>query len=94
MIGCFTAESLILAETGHSVGAIQIRRNCRYASDPVFAVACDYCLIGEEVYAVSSYLDREPTMMGSLAGQDIAKMAAALLPCGRSPICDPSDRTS
>ena len=25
------------------------------------------------------HLDREPTMMGSLAGQDIAKMAAALL---------------
>lgn len=79
MIGYFTAESLILAETGHAVGAIQIAGTAVMPQIPFFAVACDYCLIGEEVYAVSSYLDREPTMMGSLAGQDIAKMAAAVL---------------
>ena len=78
MIGYFTAESLMLAETGHSVGAIQIAGTAVMPQIPFFAVACDYCLIGEEVYAVSSYLDREPTMMGSLAGQDMAKLIAAL----------------
>lgn len=79
MIGYFTAESLMLAESGHGVGAIQIAGTAVMPQIPFFAVACDYCLIGEEVYAVSSYLDREPTMMGSLAGQDMAKAIAALL---------------
>ncbi len=84
MIGYFTAESLMLAETGHSVGAIQIAGTAVMPQIPFFAVACDYCLIGEEIYAVSSYLDREPTMMGSLAGQDLAKLIAALLLLGGS----------
>jgi hypothetical protein len=36
--------------------------------------ACDYTLIGEEIFAASSYLGREPVMLGSLKGQDLAKL--------------------
>ena len=40
---------------------------------PFFVVACDYTLIGEELYAASAYLTREPVLLGSIRGQDIAK---------------------
>ncbi|HID32485.1 MAG TPA: fibronectin type III domain-containing protein, partial [bacterium (Candidatus Stahlbacteria)] len=49
--GYFFAESLILAETGHSVGAIQIAGTIAVTQLPFFIAACDYVLIGEEMYA-------------------------------------------
>jgi hypothetical protein len=71
--GTFFAESLILAETGHSVGAIQIAGTTQTAQLPFFVAACDYTLIGEEMYAASSYLSHEPLMLGSLKGEDTIK---------------------
>ena len=71
--GYFFAESLILAETGHSVGAIQIAGTIAVTQLPFFIAACDYILIGEEMYAASAYLRPEPQMVGSLKGEDIAK---------------------
>ncbi len=73
LIGYFFAESLILAETGQSVGAIQIAGTADPAQLPFFVAACDYTLIGEELYAASAYLSREPVLLGSMRGQDIAK---------------------
>ncbi len=74
MQGSFAAESLILAETGNSVGAIQIAGTDSDAQLPFFITACDYTLIGEELYAASAYLSREPMLLGSLKGQDYGKM--------------------
>ncbi|MEO0225778.1 MAG: fibronectin type III domain-containing protein [candidate division WOR-3 bacterium] len=71
--GYFYAESLILAETGHSVGAIQIAGTPAVDQLPFFIAACDYTLIGEEMYAASCYLKPEPQMLGSLKGEDFAK---------------------
>jgi hypothetical protein len=71
--GYFYAESLILAETGHSVGAIQIAGTTSVEQIPFFVVACDYTLIGEEMYAASCYLRPEPQMLGSLKGEDLFK---------------------
>jgi hypothetical protein len=69
--GAFFAESLILAETGNSIGAIQIAGTAMPAQLPFFVAACDYTLIGEELFAASAYLSREPKLLGSLKGQDI-----------------------
>ena len=74
LMGYFYAESLLLAETGASTGAIQIAGTDAYSQLPFFVTACDYTLIGEELYAASAYLSREPRMLGSLRGQDIGKM--------------------
>ena len=71
--GTFYAESLILAETGNSVGAIQIAGTDSEHQLPFFIAACDYTLIGEELYAASAYLSREPMLLGSLRGQDWGK---------------------
>ncbi len=72
-LGAFYAESLILAETGHSVGAIQIAGTAQPSQLPFFVTACDYTLIGEEFFAASAYLSREPLLLGSLKGQDWGK---------------------
>lgn len=72
-MGAFYAESLILAETGNSIGAIQIAGTGMPSQLPFFVAACDYTLIGEELFAASAYLSREPKLLGSLKGQDIGK---------------------
>ena len=78
-MGQFYAESLLLAETGNSVGAIQIAGTAEASQLPFFVAACDYALLGEEMFAASAYLSREPEQLGMLRGQDLAKLAAAVL---------------
>ena len=73
MLGYFYAESLLLAETGASTGAIQVAGTDAYTQLPFFVTTCDYTLIGEELFAASAYLSREPRMLGSLRGQDVGK---------------------
>ncbi|OQA74577.1 MAG: hypothetical protein BWY32_03550 [bacterium ADurb.Bin243] len=73
-LGHFMAESLIYAETGNSIGAIQIAGTSEFSQIPFFVAACDYCLIGEELFAASAYLSRKPKDVGTLRGQDIAKL--------------------
>ncbi|MCK4352638.1 hypothetical protein KAW65_04440 [candidate division WOR-3 bacterium] len=72
--GYFFAESLLLAETGNSIGAIQIAGTPATTQLPFFVAACDYTLIGEEMYAASSYLSKEPTLLGSIKGEDFVKL--------------------
>lgn len=79
LLGYFMAESLILAETGHSTGAIQIAGTAELAQLPFFVTACDYTLIGEELYAASAYLSREPMLVASIKGQDWGKFVIMLL---------------
>ena len=78
-MGAFYAESLILAETGNAIGAIQVAGTAMPAQLPFFVAACDYTLIGEEFFAASAYLSGEPQQMGSLKGQDMGKIIVAAL---------------
>jgi hypothetical protein len=78
LMGYFWAESLIMAETGASTGAIQIAGTDSIAQLPFFITACDYTLIGEELYAASAYLSREPMLLGTLKAQDFGKLAFLL----------------
>lgn len=78
MFGEFFAESLIFAETGNMVGAIQVAGTVSITQVPFFVAACDYTIIGDEFYATSAYLSREPVLLGSLVGQDIAKLIFAV----------------
>jgi hypothetical protein len=77
-MGNYAAESLLLAETGASTGAIQIAGTDQQSQLPFFITACDYTLIGEELYAASAYLSREPLLLGSLKGQDLGKAVMLL----------------
>ena len=77
--GIFYAESLILAETGNSVGAIQIAGTSEAVQLPFFVAGCDYTLLGEELFAASAYLTGEPQQIGSLKGQDAGKILAGVV---------------
>jgi hypothetical protein len=73
-MGSFFAESLLFAEMGNGIGAIQIAGTAQPAQLPFFVAACDYTLIGEEFFAASAYLSGEPEQMGSIKGQDVGKV--------------------
>jgi hypothetical protein len=64
-MGKFYAESLILAETGNSIGAIQIAGTASQAQIPFFVTACDYTLIGEEFFAASAYLSKNRSLLAA-----------------------------
>ncbi len=74
LMGAFYAESLIFAETANMVGAIQVAATTSTTQTPFFVAACDYVIIGDEFYAASAYLSREPVAVGSLVAQDYAKL--------------------
>ncbi len=82
-MGYFYAEALILAEAGAMAGCIQIAGTDAVMQLPFLVTTCDYTLMGEELYAATAYLTREPRLLGSLKAQDWLKMAvAAALVCG------------
>lgn len=79
LIGPFFGEALIMAEEAALLGAIGIAGTARMSQLPLFIAACDYCLIGEEIFAGSAYLSGDPVSLGNIAVQDIAKMVGAVL---------------
>jgi hypothetical protein len=78
-MGAFYAESLLFAENGNSIGAIQIAGTAEPSQLPFFVAACDYTLIGEEFFAASAYLSGERDQLGSIKGQDFVKVVVAAL---------------
>lgn len=83
LFGTFAAESLVLAEAGQQVGAMQVAATVSPEQVAFFICACDYTLIGEELFAASAYLTREEVQLGSLYGQDRAKaLILGLILCG------------
>lgn len=72
--GFYEAESLLLSETGQVIGAMQIAGTSQLYQIPFFIAACDYVIIGEEFFAVSASLSKDPILSGSLFGQDVVKL--------------------
>ncbi|NOT35721.1 MAG: fibronectin type III domain-containing protein [Candidatus Eisenbacteria bacterium] len=77
-MGAFYAESLLLAETGFQTGAIQVAGTANVHQLPFFVVACDYTLIGEELFAAGAYLSGDPKLVGSLKAIDLMKITLLL----------------
>jgi hypothetical protein len=73
-MGSFLAESLVFSEVGSHAGAVQIAGTDSITQLPFFITTCDYTLMGEELYAASAYLSKEPLLLGSLKGQDWGKL--------------------
>ncbi len=92
LLGTFEAESLIMAETGNAVGAIQIAGTDSTIQLAFFIVACDYTLVGEELFAASGYLSGDQAILASVKAQDILKVviAAFLIVAGIWVLIDPS----
>lgn len=78
-MGAFFAESLVIAETGNAAGSIQIAGTAQPEQLPFFIAACDYTLMGEELYAASAYLSHESLLLGGLKGQDFFKLIVVFM---------------
>lgn len=77
-MGFFAGEALILTENGQASGAMQIAGTPETTQVPFFLASCDWTIIGDEYYAAAAYLSNEPTMLGSLVGQDWGKFMIVL----------------
>ena len=76
--GAFWAESMGIIEAGAMAGAIQIGATANTHQIPFFIAGCDYALMGEEMYAASAYLSKNPVLVGTIVGQDLAKLAVLI----------------
>lgn len=79
LFGVFAAEALVLAEAGQQVGAKQVAASVSPEQVAFFICACDYTLIGEELFGASAYLSREPVQVATLAAQDRVKLLFLVL---------------
>lgn len=78
-MGYFNAEALLLTETGNQAGSIQIAATDAITQIPFFITTCDYTLIGEEFYAASAYLSRNPELVSMLKAQDYFKLVMVIM---------------
>jgi hypothetical protein len=74
LLGTFEAEALILAETGNIAGAMQIAGTDSTIQLSFFIIACDYTLIGEELYSASAYLTDDNRVKSSMFAQDALRL--------------------
>jgi hypothetical protein len=75
MLGLWEASSIMVAEVGASVGAVQIAGTANASQIPFFACACDYTLIGEELMTAGAYVSQDKVQLGSVFGQDLIKVS-------------------
>jgi len=79
LMGTFEGEALILAETGNISGALQIAGTDSTIQLSFFIIACDYTLIGEEMYSASAYLTDDARIKASLRAQDLIRLLLLIL---------------
>lgn len=79
LLGSFEGEALILAETGNINGALQIAGTDSTIQLAFFMVACDYTLIGEELYTASAYLTDDNRVKASMYAQDVIRLLLVAL---------------
>ena len=79
LLGTFEGEALILAEAAHQSGAVTISGTDSTIQLSFFLVACDYTLIGEELFAAASMVSRDPRSAGAIWAQDWLKYLALLI---------------
>lgn len=77
MFGDYYGQIVLLAESGVRAGCYQI------AGSPdiqyMWPLTCDYFTIGEELFAAGAYASGDPVLLGSIAGQDMLKIALLIL---------------
>ncbi len=92
-VGQFASEAVDFAEAAVAVNAVSIAGTTSTYQLPFFAAACDYTLIGEELLTAGAYISKDAARLGSVYGQDLAKLIAfavillgAILSTANSPV--------
>lgn len=79
MFGATYWETLNVMGAAAMVGAMQIGGTARLYYQSFYLAMCDYCTIGEELYAAAAAIDKQPHSVGTLTGQDYTKLIAMAL---------------
>lgn len=79
LIGPAYGETLLFAETGARINAMQIGGSARITNLAFLASVCDWCFFGEELYAAGATLSKDSVLLGCLRGQDIGKVIGLAL---------------
>ena len=74
LMGYFWSEAMQFAEAGSYIGAMAIGGTNAAFQIPFFIAACDYCLIGEELFAAKGYIDKDADQLGALYTNDILRI--------------------
>nr|MDO8135654.1 hypothetical protein [Candidatus Njordarchaeum guaymaensis] len=74
LFGATKYETINFLGTGAIAGCMQFGGTPRLYYLPVMMVTCDYCLLGEEVYAAGAAVTKEPSQLGSIKGIDHFKI--------------------
>lgn len=74
LAGLYMGEALLLAESAARLGIMQVAITASVMQVPFFVAACDYTIIGEELYAAGAYVSRDKARLGAIAGQDYFKL--------------------
>ncbi|GAB4325160.1 MAG: hypothetical protein Kow0074_18640 [Candidatus Zixiibacteriota bacterium] len=70
LLGTFEGEALILAETANRTGAVTIAGTDSTIQLSFLLVACDYTLIGEELFAASGIVSGDRRILSAIMAQD------------------------
>ena len=79
MIGAFSAEYLLIGETGVRMGIHQVVGTGNPQALPFMLATADEVLIGEEMFAGGAYLAKLPTHIASLLIQDWMRLLIVLI---------------
>jgi len=91
LIGHFYSESLILAETGVSTGALQIGGTDSVAQLPFFITTCDRTMIGEELFAAAALVGDDPVSRSTVKAHDWFKALIMAMILGGAAACALAD---
>ena len=78
MVGAEEAHGFVHRHIPRQTGGLELHTD-QVTQLPFFVCACDYTLLGEELFAASAYIGREPVQLATIAAQDWAKATAAIL---------------
>jgi hypothetical protein len=78
-LGSWYHKAVIFTENAARVGAMMLGGTDTTHNIPFLVAICDYSIIGEELYALGTYLSEDATQASSLAGQDVGKFIALIL---------------
>jgi hypothetical protein len=73
LLGALYWETVVLAEAGANVGAMNIGGTGRLYQVPYTVALCDYSLISEELMAAGAIISKEPTQLGTILASDILR---------------------
>jgi hypothetical protein len=74
MIGGLYYESVVIGEAGNVIGATQIGGTANIHQMPFIIATCDYAMIGEEIFAGSAYVTKDPLVTSGIAAGDWMKI--------------------